>query len=200
MATFVKTVNAGAYYLNGVPYAGGGGGGGGGLGVPLFAVLSNHVLDSTPVTTVPPVGSYLASGFVTAPYLAANKMSLVHGFNNSNGALSSPTNSVITFDCDREGMYNFTFSISGQGTVPDSYQGILGVFITQNGKSVAFNSQKVIGTNTVYSDRISVSVDTYLMPTDVVQFGVIYATPAGTDSWVIDSMILTGTLLNHPPA
>lgn len=201
MATFHDTVNAGAYYLNGVPFAGGGGGGGGGLGVPLFAVVSSTVLDTGPITVLPPVGVFFVTGMSTDPYTPANKMCLVHGFDNSGGQLKNVTNAALTFDCQREGMYNFTMSIAGQGnTDPSSYSGALGIFITQNGKSLAFNTQRVIGTNTTYSDRVSLSVDAYLMPSDTVQFGAIYAVPSGTDGWKIDSIILTGTLLNHPPA
>lgn len=200
MSTFIDTVNAGAYYLNGVPFAGGGGGGGGGLGVPLFAVVSSAVLSTGPITVLPPTGAYFVTGMTTSPYTPANKMCLVHGFDNSGGQLQNATNTALTFECQREGMHNFTMSIAGQGDAsPSSYSGAIGIFITQNGKSVAFNTQRVIGTNTTYSDRLSISVDTYLMPSDVVQFGTVFASP-GADTWEIDSIILTGTLLNHPPS
>jgi hypothetical protein len=198
MATFIDTVNAGAYYLNWVPFHGGGGGGGG-VGVPLFAVHTNTINSASlgNVSTIPAGNQqYFVIGKSTTPTTGANKLSLLHGFDNSNGALTSSA-TALKFTSPLEGFYSFSLSVSGTG-VTAPYSGQLACMVIHNYKAVAQSTRKAVGTNTPYAERQSITADVYLTVNDQVWF-VLSWDDASTD-FVIDNIVITGTLLNHPPS
>jgi hypothetical protein len=199
MATFIDTVNAGAYYLNWIPFHGGGGGGGG-VGVPLFAVHTNTIQQTgTGAVSTIPAGNqqYFVIGSSTAPSSGANKLSMLHGFDNSNGALASSA-SALRFTTQLEGFYTFSMSVAGAGATPASYSGQLASMILVNAKAVAQSTRRAVGTDTPYSERSSITADVYLQPNDLVSF--VLAWDDASTGFVIDRIVLTGTLLNHPPS
>jgi hypothetical protein len=204
MATFIDTVNAGAYYLNGVPFHGGGGGGGAGVPVPLFAVSSNTILNTGATSTIPAPGAtgsnvFAICGGSTAPQTSiTTDISMWHGFDNTNGALVRSPTQAMRFTVARAGMYMFTFGTGIVGVPTTNYTGQWGLQIEVNGYIIANECRNVVGTNTRYSERASISVDAPLETGDVVEFQITRCN--STNAVTIDPAVITCTLLNHPPA
>ncbi|QKE44385.1 cerebellin 1 [Yaravirus sp. 'brasiliensis'] len=205
MATFRNTVNAGAYYLNGVPYSGGGGGGGAGIPVPIFCVQTNTVLSSGPTNTLPAPGAtgvniYNMTGGSTTPFTdISTNITMWHGYDNSDGALDTNTTRALRYYVPRDGTYLFTFTMNATGSsFATTFNGKIGLMISVNGSVVANEMRFVVGRATRYAERGSISAEVACKAGDIVEWQLVWRD--STNGLVLYPSVITGTMLNHPPS
>lgn len=191
------TINAGLYMLDGVPYSGGGSTPVGSV-VPLLAVRSTQVLNTTtPTSTLP--GSLNAIQYVpfvngsTTP-LTVNNFGLQHGFNALGSQFTASDNvNGMNIVPTADGTFQFTMNASvAAGTTAAG--GVVLLALRVEDVFVAKSQKRVTARNNAYHELISLCVTTKVKAGQRV---VPYLAWGSTNqSLTIEAMVFTCTQLD----